>query len=60
MRRNTHRSNKEKKLYAFRDSGSRFRDIVTYQRLHRAELRRKERAAKKSDKTGGEARKSGE
>ena len=40
-RRTTHRSASGKKLYAVRDAKGRFRDIQTYERAHRADLRRK-------------------
>lgn len=40
-RRTTHRSTAGKKLYAVRDAKGRFKDIQTYERAHRADLRRK-------------------
>jgi hypothetical protein len=40
-RRTTHRSVAGKKLYAVRDSKGRFKDIQTYERAHRADLRKK-------------------
>jgi hypothetical protein len=40
-RRTTHRSSAGKKLYAVRDSSGRFKDIQTYERAHRADLRKK-------------------
>ena len=40
-RRTTHRSVSGKKLYAVRDAKGRFKDIQTYERAHRADLRRK-------------------
>ena len=40
-RRTTHRSVAGKKLYAVRDSKGRFKDIQTYERAHRADLKRK-------------------
>jgi hypothetical protein len=40
-RRTTHRSVSGKKLYAVRDAKGRFKDIQTYDRAHRADLRRK-------------------
>jgi hypothetical protein len=40
-RRTTHRSTAGKKLYAVRDSAGRFKDIQTYERAHRADLRKK-------------------
>ena len=39
-RRTTHRSSAGKKLYAVRDSGGRFKDIQTYERAHRADLKK--------------------
>ncbi len=39
--RKTFRSSVGKKLYAVRDSKSRFKDIQTYDRLHRANLKKK-------------------
>jgi hypothetical protein len=50
-RRTTHRSTAGKKLYAVRDAAGRFKDIQTYERAHRADLRKKsssEKAAKKA------------
>jgi hypothetical protein len=46
-RRTTHRSTAGKKLYAVRDEKGRFMDIQTYERAHRADLRKKKN---KSDK----------
>lgn len=40
-RRTTHRSSSGKKLYAIRDAKGRFKDIQTYERAHRADLKRK-------------------
>ena len=40
-RRTTHRSTAGKKLYAVRDAKGRFVDIQTYERAHRADLKRK-------------------
>ena len=45
-RRTTHRSSKGKKLYAVRDSEGRFKDIQTYERAHRADIKRKSKAEK--------------
>jgi hypothetical protein len=39
--RTTHRSSSGKKLYAVRDASGRFKDIQTYERAHRADLKRK-------------------
>ncbi|HET9514386.1 MAG TPA: hypothetical protein VFO95_10720 [Gemmatimonadales bacterium] len=41
--RTTHRSVSGKKLYAVRDAKGRFKDIQTYERAHRADLKRKAR-----------------
>jgi hypothetical protein len=43
-RRTTHRSAAGKKLYAVRDSGGRFKDIQTYERAHRADLKKTAKA----------------
>jgi hypothetical protein len=40
-RRTTHRSVAGKKLYAVRDAKGRFKDIQTYERAHRADLKHK-------------------
>jgi hypothetical protein len=48
-KRTTHRSVSGKKLYAVRDAKGRFVDIQTYERAHRADLRRKKA---KSDTRG--------
>jgi len=40
-KRTTHRSSSGKKLYAVRDAQGRFVDIQTYERAHRADLRKK-------------------
>jgi hypothetical protein len=39
-KRTTHRSTAGKKLYAVRDSAGRFKDIQTYERAHRADIKR--------------------
>ena len=39
-KRTTHRSSAGKKLYAVRDSSGRFKDIQTYERAHRADIKR--------------------
>jgi hypothetical protein len=46
MKRTTHRSSSGKKLYAVRDSKGRFKDIQTYERAHRADLKKKSKAEK--------------
>jgi hypothetical protein len=48
--RTTHRSTSGKKLYAVRDAAGRFKDIQTYERAHRADLKRKSKAEKKAAK----------
>ena len=40
-RRTTHRSSAGKKLYAVRDKKGRFKDIQTYERAHRQDIKRK-------------------
>jgi hypothetical protein len=45
-RRTTHRSSSGKKLYAVRDAKGRFKDIQTYERAHRTDLRRKSKGEK--------------
>jgi hypothetical protein len=45
-KRTTHRSSTGKKLYAVRDSKGRFKDIQTYERAHRMDLKKKSKAEK--------------
>lgn len=45
-RRTTHRSTAGKKLYAVRDSRGRFKDIQTYERAHRADIKRHSKSEK--------------
>ena len=55
-RRTTHRSKSGKKLYAVRDAKGRFKDIQTYERAHRADMKRKSKAEKaqaESDSAAG-------
>ena len=40
-KRTTHRSVAGKKLYAVRDKSGKFKDIQTYERAHRADLKKK-------------------
>jgi len=40
-KRTTHRSSAGKKLYAVRDAKGKFKDIQTYERAHRADIKRK-------------------
>jgi hypothetical protein len=49
-RRTTHRSVSGKKLYAVRDKSGRFKDIQTYERAHRADLKKKSRVEGKAAK----------
>jgi hypothetical protein len=65
-RRTTHRSAAGKKLYAVRDASGKFKDIQTYERAHRQDLKKRssgERAtaAKKAAKAKkkGAAKKAG-
>ncbi len=50
MTRTTHRSSTGKKLYAVRDSKGRFKDIQTYERAHRADLKKHSKAEKAKKK----------
>ncbi len=55
-RRTTHRSSAGKKLYAVRDASGQFKDIQTYERAHRQDLKttssgERSSAAKKSKAT---------
>lgn len=43
-KRTTHRSTAGKKLYAVRDANGRFSDIQTYERAHRADLKKNSKA----------------
>ena len=45
-RRTTLRSRAGKKLYAVRDASGKFKDIQTYERAHRADLKKKSAAEK--------------
>lgn len=45
-RRTTLRSRSGKKLYAVRDKSGKFKDIQTYERAHRADLKKKSAAEK--------------
>lgn len=47
-KRTTHRSVSGRKLYAVRDTKGRFKDIQTYERAHRADLKRKSKKEKRS------------
>lgn len=46
-KRTTLRSKSGKKLYAVRDKKGRFKDIQSYARAHRADLKRKSKKEKK-------------
>ena len=59
-RRTTHRSSAGKKLYAVRDASGQFKDIQTFERAHRADLKKAskaEGAAKAAKKTAKKAAK---
>jgi hypothetical protein len=43
-KRTTHRSPKGTKLYAVRDKKGKFKDVQTYKRAHRADVKRKSKA----------------
>lgn len=45
-RRTTHRSKAGKKLYAVRDTKGRFKDIQTFERAHRQDVKRKSKKEK--------------
>ena len=45
-KRTTHRSASGKKLYAVRDAKGRFKDIQTFERAHRSDLKRKSQREK--------------
>ncbi len=45
-KRTTHRSTAGKKVYAVRDASGKFKDIQTYERAHRADLKAKSTAEK--------------
>ena len=47
-KRPTHRSSKGKKLYAVRDASGKFKDIQTYERAHRQDLKKKSGGERKS------------
>jgi len=47
VKRTTHRSASGKKLYAVRDAKGRFKDIQTYERAHRQDLKSKSRKESK-------------
>ena len=48
--RTTHRSSSGKKLYAVRDASGRFKDIQTYERAHRADLKKVSKGEAKTAK----------
>ena len=50
-RRTAHRSSAGKKLYAVRDSSGKFKDIQTYERAHRADLKAKSTSEKATKAT---------
>jgi hypothetical protein len=45
-RRTTHRSTSGKKLYAVRDASGRFKDIQTYERAQRADMKKRSKGEK--------------
>ena len=45
-KRTTHRSKAGKKLYVVRDAKGRFKDVQTYERAHRQDLKRKSKKEK--------------
>src|SRR5262245_63666195 len=49
-KRTTHRSSSGKKLYAVRDASGKFKDIQTYERAHRADLRKTSKGEKTAAK----------
>ncbi len=49
-RRTTHRSSSGKKLYAVRSASGKFKDIQSYERAHRQDLRKKTKTEKKKSK----------
>ena len=49
-RRTTHRSSKGKKLYAVRDKSGKFKDIQTYERAHRADLKKRSKSERRKEK----------
>jgi len=50
QKRTTHRSVSGKKLYAVRDEKGRFKDIQTYERAHRQDLKRKSKEEREKKK----------
>ncbi len=49
-KRTTHRSSSGKKLYAVRDASGKFKDIQTYERAHRADLKKASKGETKAVK----------
>ena len=49
-KRTTHRSSSGKKLYAVRDASGKFKDIQTYERAHRADLKKVSKGEAKTAK----------
>jgi hypothetical protein len=47
-KRTTHRSTSGKKLYAVRDAKGKFKDIQTYERAQRADIKKKSKKEKKA------------
>ena len=56
-KRTTHRSTAGKKLYAVRDASGRFKDIQTYERSHRADLKKASAGERKTARSAKGAKK---
>jgi hypothetical protein len=55
-KRTTHRSTAGKKLSAVRDASGRFKDIQTYERAHRADLKQATSGERKAARTAKAAK----
>lgn len=55
-KRTTHRSTAGKKLYAVRDAKGRFTDIQTYERAHRADLKKNAKTETSKKATAAKAK----
>jgi hypothetical protein len=60
IRRTTHRSRTGRKLYAIRDAGGRFKDILTFERARKAGLLSKDARPPKAKAIGGGGRGDGD
>ena len=49
-KRTTHRSSAGKKLYAVRDAKGKFKDIQTYERAHKADMKKTSKAEPRKKK----------